>query len=372
MSSTVSDSDSDAGPAIIHPTTFTSDSNIDITAQPAIVTWRTSDGEDQRLSHLNLDLHYDARSSKAFFRLRAAVSLKSHSRSRSIPVFLFIHPERIRALVLDDSPCGAEARTLGSETVRLDFELSRLPALVVPKESLAPRNQTSGNLLDSLRAIVQQTTFSVYAKIPCRRLPRQRLFALCGAASRNELRSIAAHSNACSLYAGAGGKIIEGDSLSRSDSTTLSDEHDSAIKPPVENPPSYDEVPPGPPPAVVPGPHKRRRLSTPKPEPAALERLDRKYIEDICAHMIDNRLGQLRQDVAKQLQDLENRVVDYVDEQLILQRQEAIEDLGLRTEDEYYDLKLDLENYVRDEMEEAEGRILDHLSTASFSLQLNP
>ncbi|TGJ78245.1 hypothetical protein E0Z10_g10520 [Xylaria hypoxylon] len=373
MSSTVSDSSSDAGPVIIPPTTFTSNSNIDITAQPAVMTWRTSDGEDQCLSDLNLDLHYDVRSSKAFFKLRAAVALKSHPRSRNTAVFLFIHPERIRALVLDDAPCAAEARTLGPETICLHFELSRLPALVVPKESLAPRNQTSGNLLDSLRAVVQQATFSVYAKIPCRRLPRQRLLALCGAASRNELMSITAHSNASSLYAGAGGKIIEGDSLFRPDSTTIGEGHESATEPLMENPPSYDEVPPGPPPAtVVPGPHKRQRLSTPETEPVPLERLDRKYIEDICAHMIDNRLGQFRRDVAKQLQDLENRVIDYVDEQLILQRQEAKEDLGLQTEDEYYGLKLDLQNYVREEIEEAEGRILDHLNTASFSLQLNP
>ncbi|KAI0454973.1 hypothetical protein F5B21DRAFT_503768 [Xylaria acuta] len=371
MSSTVSDSDPDAGPVIIPSTTFTSNSNIDITAQPAVVSWRTSDGEDQCLSHLNLDLHYDVRSSKAFFKLRAAVALKSHPRSRNTAVFLFIHPERIRALVLDDSPCAAEARILGPEAVCLHFELSKLPALVVPKESLAPRNQTSGNLLDSLRAVVQQATFSVYANIPCRRLPRQRLLALCGAASRNELRSIAAHSNASSLYAGAGGKIIEGDSLFRPDSTAVSEGHESAIELLVENPPSYDEVPPGPPPAV-PSLHKRRRLSTPETEPAPLERLDRKYIEDICAQMIDNRLGQLRRDVAKQLQDLENRVIDYVDEQLILQRQEATEDLGLRTEDEYYGLKLDLQNYVREEIEEAEGRILDRISTASFSLELNP
>ncbi|KAI1158027.1 hypothetical protein F5B18DRAFT_642617 [Nemania serpens] len=368
MSSTASESDA----ATIPPTTFAANSNIDITAQPAVITWRTPDGEDQSLSHVKLDLHYDVHSSKAFFKLRAAVALKSHPRSRNTAVFLFVHPERIRALVLDDSPCAVEAMALGPETVCLHFELSRLPALVVPKESHAPRNHTSGNLLDSLRAVVQQTTFSVYAKIPCRSLPRQRLFALCGAVSRNELRSIAAHSNASSLYAGAGGKIIEGDSLSRPDSTAASEGHESAFEPLVENPPpSYNEVAPGPPPAV-PNPHKRQRLSTPEPEPVSLERLGRKYIEDICAHMIDDKLGQLRRNVAKQLQDLENRVIDYVDEQLILQRRETTEDLRLQTEDEYYGLKLDLQNYVREEVEEAEGRVLDHLSTASFSLQLNP
>jgi hypothetical protein len=99
--------------------------------------------------------------------------------------------------------------------------------------------------------------------------------------------------------------------------------------------------------------------------------LDRKYIEDICARLIDDRLGKLKHEVIEQLQDLENRVIDYVDEHLTLQRKEITEDLGLQTEDELYGIKLDLQNYVREEMEEAEGRILDHLSSASFSLQLN-
>ena len=125
-------------------------------------------------------------------------------------------------------------------------------------------------------------------------------------------------------------------------------------------------------PTAAPNSHKRRRLSSPEAEPAFHGRLDRKYIEDICAHLIDSRLSQLKGDVSKQLQDLENRIIDYVDEQLVVQRQETTEDLGLQTEDKYYGLKVDLQNYVREEVEEAEGRILDHLSTARFSLQLNP
>ncbi|KAI1178645.1 hypothetical protein F4777DRAFT_594397 [Nemania sp. FL0916] len=364
MSSTASGSDVDSA---IAPTTFTANSNIDITAQPAVITWRTSDGKDQCLADLNLDLHYDIQSSKAFFILRATVALKSHPRSRNTAVFIFIHPERIRGLVLDDSPCTTEAGILGHETVCLHFELSRLPVLVVPRESLAPRNQTSGNLLDSLRAVVQQSAFSIYAKIPCRRLSRQRLHALCDAASRGELSSIIAYSNASSLYAGAGGKIIEGYSLVNPDSAPNNERLEPAIESPAENPPSYDEVPP-----AVAGPHKRQRTSTAEPEARPTERLDRKYIEDICAQLIDNRFGQLKRDVAQQLQDLENRVIDYVDEQLILQRREAAEEFSVQTEDHYYGLKLELQSHVREEVEEAEGRILDHLSTASFSLQLNP
>ncbi|KAI1250425.1 hypothetical protein MGN70_007478 [Eutypa lata] len=362
MSSTASDPD--AGPDITP--TWTSNSDIDVTAQPAVVSWQDSNGQQQSLSQLNLDLHYNVRSNKAFFKLRAAVALKAHPRSRKTNVFLFIHPERIRAVALDESPNAAEAKTLGADAICLRFELNRAPALVVPKDSLAPRNQPSGDLLDSLRALAKQTTFAVYSSIPCRTLSRQRLLSLCEAASRDGLSSLAAHSNTTSLYAGIGGRVIEGGSLGDSTAAVVSQERGPALDIPAENPPSYDELPPRTQPPVEPS-LKRRRLSSPEP----IRSLDRKYIEDICAQMIDNRLSDLRRDVTKQIQDLETRVMDYVDENISHQRKDMTEDIGAKIEDEYYGLKLDLQGYVREEVEEAEGRIMDQLGSASLSLQFN-
>ncbi|KAK7751865.1 hypothetical protein SLS62_006166 [Diatrype stigma] len=348
-------SDSDAGPDITP--TWTPNSDIDVTAQPAAVAWRDTDGQDQSLSQVNLDLHYNVRSCKAFFKVRAAVALKAHARARKTNIFLFIYPERIRAVALDESPCAAEAKTLGPDAIGLRFELTRASALVVPKDSLAPRNQASGSVLDSMRALAKQTTFVVYSSIPCRTLPRQRLISLCEAASRNELSSLAAHSNSSSLYAGVGGRVIEGDSFGDSAAPTVIEGqgkgHDpAALEVPAENPPSYDELPPRSHPEG-PGPYKRRRVSSPEPVKSGL---DRKYIEDICAHVIDNKLSDLRRDVTKQLQELEARVMEYVDESLLLQRKDMTEDISAKIEDEYYGVKLDLQSYVREEVEEAEGR----------------
>ncbi|KAJ8129966.1 hypothetical protein O1611_g3665 [Lasiodiplodia mahajangana] len=351
MSSTVSDSDSDSDSYTrtgdIPPTIFTSDSDSDvgITAQPAIMTWRTPDGKDQCLSRLNLDLHYDRNNNGAFFKLRAAVALKSSPRSSTTAVWLFIHPERIRALVLNTSPRTKEARILGPGTVCLNFELSRLPVLVVPKEPLTARNPASGSLLDSLRAAVQQANFSVYAQIPRRNLSLQKLVALCSAASRNELKSTIAHSDTISVYGGSGGDTIEGDSLLCPGSTADSEGYGSAIEPLVGKPPSYSEVPPGPPPAaVVPGPYKRRRLSSPGPQPT-LAHLDRKYIEQICSHMLGNKLEQLTHDVNKNLRDLEKRVTKYIDEQLIFLRNETREYVEQKTEEECSSVRLEIEDY---------------------------
>ncbi|RYP91131.1 hypothetical protein DL770_002754 [Monosporascus sp. CRB-9-2] len=367
MSSTASDSDPDPAPTTTPPPTLipTANSDIDVTAQPAVVAWRGSNGEDQSLPQLNLDLHYNARSNKAFFKLRIAVALKAHPRPRKTNVFLFIHPERIRTVTLNESPCSAEAKTLGPDAFCLRFDLKRAPALVVPKDSLAPRNQTSGSMLDSLRALAQQTTFAVYSSIPCRTLPRQRLLSLCEAASSDGLRSIAAHSNIASLYAGNGGKVIETDTLGIS-ATAAGYEHDAALELPAENPPAYNELPAGSQ-RPEPSPPKKRRRSSPQPSIS----VDRKYIEDICAHIIDSKLADLRRDVTKQLQDLETRVIEYVEENLSVQRKDITEDIGDKIEDEYYGLKLDLQNYVHEEMEDTEGRILDHLSNASVMLQFN-
>ncbi|RYP68873.1 hypothetical protein DL771_006412 [Monosporascus sp. 5C6A] len=343
MSSTASDPDPDPAPTTTPPPTFipTANSDIDVAAQPAIVVWRGSDGEDQSLPQLSLDLHYNARSNKAFFKLRIAVALKAHPRPRKTNVFLFIHPERIRTVALNEAPCSAEAKTLGPDAFCLRFDLKTAPALVVPKESLAPRNQTSGSLLDSLRALAQQTTFAVYSSIPCRTLPRRRLLSLCEAASSDGLRSIAAHSNITSLYAGNGGKVIETETF-RTSAAAADYKHDTALELPGVNPPAYDErparsEPPGP------SPLKKRRRSSPQPPIGA----DRKYIEDICAH-IDSKLADLRRDVTKQLQDLETRVIEYVDESLSAQRKDITEDIGDKIEDEYYGLKLDLQNYYID------------------------
>ncbi|KAI0007328.1 hypothetical protein F4779DRAFT_592397 [Xylariaceae sp. FL0662B] len=371
MSSTVSDSDPDPAPAPAPAPAPVSipDPDIDVTARPAVAVWRNLGGHDLSLSQLNFDLHYNVRSNKAFFKLRCAVALKAHPRSHKTNVFLFIPPERIRAVTLDESPCGAEAKMLGPDATCLRFNLSSAPTLVVPKGSLAPRNQASGNTLDSLRALAQHTTFAVYFSIPCRTLPRRRLLSLCEAASRAGLRSIDAHNNTTSLYAGNGGRVIECDTLgvSAAGAGTALDGHEAVLEAPTENPPSYDDLPPESQRRGGPNPSKRRRLSSPELSGG----VDRKYIEDICAQLLDNRFADMKRDVAKQLQDLETRVMDYVDEKLSDERVHVTDDVGNKIEDEYYGLKLDLQSYVREEMEEAEGRIVDQISSASLSLQFN-
>jgi hypothetical protein len=120
-------------------------------------------------------------------------------------------------------------------------------------------------------------------------------------------------------------------------------------------------------PVVEPGPKKRRRVSS----STCQEPLDFKGIEELCARIIDKKLDGLRADVTKQLHDLEARVMDYVDEQLGLQRRAVTGEIGELIEEEYYGLKLDLQNYLHEEVEDAQGKIVDRLSGATVSLQFD-
>ncbi|KAI1127799.1 hypothetical protein F5Y10DRAFT_188932 [Nemania abortiva] len=380
MSSTVSGSDSDEDPVDITPSPFasSSDFNIDIESHPAYITWRTSAGEEKRLSPLKLDLRYDVMTRKAFFRLRAGVAFKSHPKSRTTGVFLFVHPERIRALRLDYLPQTADAEELGPQTVCLHFNMSRLPALVVPKGSLTPRNLVSGGLMDSLRDVVQQTAFSVYTNISAGILPRRRLLEFCGAVSRNEISSMVMQSDASRLYDGTGANVIEGDSLSPPDSTAATVGHESATEPPVGSPPSYGNVPPGPPPAM-PGPHKRQRSNTPEPEHESLQPSDRKCI-DICSRMINQLRHDMIDHFEKNLKELELRIIDYVDAQDTKREDDIRDEFCCHSDEEFGGLKSELEFYVQEEMREAvgevigetESKVLNHLSEASFLMRIEP
>ncbi|KAI1490739.1 hypothetical protein F5X96DRAFT_634871 [Biscogniauxia mediterranea] len=241
MSSTVSDSSSDSGGA--------SSLDIDLTTQPTVVTWRSSDGQLQSLPQLKMDLHYSVHSDKAFFKLCATITLKSPPRANKTNIYLFIYPERIQTLAIDEcpSPYSASVQSLGSDVTCLRFDLSRPPALILPKYSLQPRNKLSGDMLNSFRLLAQQTSFAACLSIPGRTLPRGRLLSLCEAASRHDgLKSIAGRSGITSLYSGHGGRIVEGDSISISTQSAARLEPSSTSKIIAEDPPSYEEVPPGP------------------------------------------------------------------------------------------------------------------------------
>lgn len=181
--------------------------SIDVTKVRAVALWN-----GHHLPNIFLNLHWHPNSHKAFFKLRGTVALRDGASRHDgrTSIFLYIYPERIRQLIVD--PNSTEKR-MGPETLLLSFDLNRPSALVLPESPCEPRNKTANDVMDSFRALARQTSFSICASIPRKRLSAKRLRELCVAASDAGLASLAVHASTASLYQGKGGKVVEGDSL---------------------------------------------------------------------------------------------------------------------------------------------------------------
>lgn len=227
------------------PAGYLPDNDIDISTS-ALVRWDSH----HSLSEATFDARRVASTADAFLKLRTTVLLKA-SAPRKTPLFLFIHPERVRALRLgelnaDEKSHQEEAcRKLGTDVVCLHFTLSRPADLVGPKESdLMPKNKGSGDVLDSLRCLARQDNFVVY--FARNAVSQARLVSLCEAASGGELKSIARQADLTSLYRGKGGRVI-----------TQLDAPDNTVPGP-SSPPSYDELGPSPPLAPLDAPSSKK------------------------------------------------------------------------------------------------------------------
>lgn len=351
-----------------------SSDDINVSGAPAVVTW---DGHSP-LSDVTCDVRRYASTNTAFIKLRATVMLKTPA---SLPsktsMFLFIHPERIQTVALDESSEStsqeAVKKKLGQDTYCLRFTLDRPAALIGPTnpENITPKNKSSGETLHHLRSLAREPGFSVY--LPAKVVTKARLHSLCEAASCHGLKSIAWQADMTSLYGGRGGRLIE-------------DGPEAASA----NPPSYDELEPGPPMpptsqgSISQGSSKKRRRESgdSNAQPADLS-----VMEAMCRKIMGEMKAELKQDMSDRLQQLETKIMErieqrlaeesarieeHVDQQLLEVREETTDEIGTRIEDEYYGVRLRLEEFVKDEVQDAEERIIHHIeSSATVSLQFN-
>lgn len=349
------------------------DCKINVTT-PAVLAWETG-----QLSDLALDIHYDPADETAFFKFRTTLFLKN-SRTN---LYLFIAPERILSLTLDESlepkfkPSG-NAQSSNSTWTSLHLTLDKAADLVGPAFSgVTPKNKTSGQVLDLLLLAAGTLTLSIY--ISHKALSRAQLLSLCSSVSRPDWRSTSGQADLKCLYHGKGGKVISGGSASS----------DVPPRPPPPQsshdiPPSYDEAGPGPPMAdPSQPPHKKRRLdntddgdSTQQDTGlmAAVEAMCRKLLQEQKAELRDGVVREMKQYVDEQLRALETRVSKEIESQAgwyenTLEDRLAEDVQGLRdevadnTEDEFYGLRIRLEDFVKEEIQEAEERIVDHIQS---------
>lgn len=286
--------------------------DIDIPKAPAAVSWTNDNGQHRFLSHsplnhdhVTFDIQFDTKSNTALFKLVANVSLKG-KRNKS-NVFLFIYPECIQTLGLedDDNRPTSMSDKLGTSTYSLHFNLATPPALVVPSDGCVPKNQATRSILELLQDLAWKTSFDI--AFPCRTLPKDRLIALCEKVSLSgHVRTMSRASTITKLYGGKGGRVIENGEMLESESMTAGglSRHDTKTAPPVldgkrlqnedsrdqksetnqssvaESPPSYDELDAGHSPPGYPQPvKKRRRLGSDVEVRVDKENL---RLEDIC------------------------------------------------------------------------------------------
>lgn len=393
---------------------------IDIST-PVVVKWGAT-------TTVPTDVTFEARrigsTNSAFFKLRCNVLFKASAPTK-MPLYMFIHPERISSLQIADSEADQasgkeEARKkLGSDTVCLRFTLTSPGDLVGPKiPDLTPKNKVTGDVLDALRSLACQDTFTVHLRRNV--LSQARLVSLCEVVCSRVLKSISRQADLASLYRGRGGQGL----------SELQHAVELASRP--SSPPSYDELGPSPPlaPLDAPGrktsvpaaPHhrltkssafaskKRRRSSSDdvtsgKIDVVDVEKICRNIVEQQQAEMLraveekqiklyDRLLADLKPYISQELDKLEARILDHVEHRISKQAEEQenhvegrledvkdeindtiqsrIDDVEDKVEDEFYGLRVRLEEFIKDELTEAEERIVEHLeSSASISLQFN-
>jgi len=349
--------------------------DIDLASEPAIAEWLN---QTSTVNGLHLDLHCNVESRKAFFRISARVAFKFSSNKFDC-IYLFVYPELIESLTLKDNP--ETQRKLGSGTVCLEFILSTPATLFGPKFDptlrnkfdLTPKNEASRDMLDALRALASQLSFSVYTNPSTERLPRRQLFVLCKAAS--QLRSIASHANPAHLYGGGGGQDLGARGLAGGPAAAASvGDAQDALHHGASSPPSGSKPTPSPQYSGAGPSRKRQRDASGNPRALVTPEI-RKLFEDIC----DSRLADLKRDMTleldglkrsvRELEGLEHRVMDRVEKRLCKLSKDVMQKTGVIIDEEIEGLRSEIQDTIHDEVRAVDGNCVDQLSVLDQKLE---
>ncbi|KAI3391914.1 hypothetical protein diail_6616 [Diaporthe ilicicola] len=391
---------------------------IDVSAQPAIASWSHKSGASRSLDALRFHIYHDPSTSTAFFKLRAAVTFNANGRrpKRTTAAWLYIAPERVKTIALEneDNVDEAMSKKLGPNTVCWHFSLARPGTLVLPPDyDLKSKGQPSDDALVDFWALSRATSFSISACLSARTVSRGRLISLCTSFSgSNSATSTTAEvastdvklvsnkhaADTASLYGGRGGQVVELDSL---DSPKIAGNDVS--------PPPYADIGPGPPLVAEPSTgKKRRRRSSSEASATQYRQHDSKGVEDRAAlaqavkdELKAELMSEIRYEVKTELKEqlktelvsevvgevmqaVERRILDRVEERLQDQaddfekqlydlRHEVGATVYSEVEDQTYTARKELEEFVQEEMDEAqrrvEERVVDRLESANLNIR---
>ncbi|KAH0525902.1 hypothetical protein TsFJ059_009303 [Trichoderma semiorbis] len=314
-----------------------------ISYQNNAVTWKDDTNQTQHADGIHLDIYLDTLTNTSLFKLYCNIHHKgSKAKGQKHTIFLFIHPESVRAITLDS---GRSTRPSSSKPSRqtLSFSIVQQPSLIIPKGYVVESKQRSKGLLNAVLALANVTDFGIHLNSSNITIPKQtrlesvaRIFSLNSAHNRPLTNKRCA--NLESLYGGRGGEVAN---LSR-----------DVGKAPIQAdlPPSYDEPQRG---QIS---NKRRRIDsdvTNDKSPTAHDDLFksiRGHLDGIemriCTHIdgMEGRINTRLDSIEDRLKQLEDKVSDALD---VDRDQYILEEIGEQLDDCITGVKIESEELFK-------------------------
>lgn len=194
-----------------------------------MITWKNANDQTQRVEGLYLDLYMDTPTNTAIFKLYGYVLLKgSKAKSSKQAIYLFIHPESIQTITLQNdraSPSPMPTNS-GPNHHSLCFSMTTRPHLVVPKNLALESRPKTRALLDSIQALAAVMNFTVHLSNPDTVTSAQKDFELIASVFSlahigNRPSTDNRRANLTTLYAGKGGEIVNANNDAANDETCL-------------------------------------------------------------------------------------------------------------------------------------------------------
>lgn len=364
---------------------------IDLHATRVVVEGARTDQPSRPITYIScaFRLFFEPFSNTAFFRLRLLLVPKDN-----LFIYIYIYPEQVDSLSHDQSTsknadlarlCG---RSSAPGTTCLRLRLRTPGSIIGPLDWPMLLRKADASVLGHIQYLASQTALVVH--IPQGALSGAQIRSLCVAVSSGLLTTSADHAAFSRLYDGRGCRVIQDFSA-----TTTHESDESGA-----GPPSYDEVagPSQPPPepqseSGQPAPSKKRRLASPSPEAEAdaeanvavaersvfLRDQMRVYIEGICGEMLSQRQAEFRNEVFAELGMMETRINANVNERMDSLKDDIVgrvedgleqavsrDDLEDVIDDRVAGIKIEMEDFVKDEMRAVEDKMLDHFENGTW------
>lgn len=177
---------------------------------------------------MTFDVRFNTVSKAASLRIRVPVVLKGETKPTTL--YVYIHADQITSLVYDhpDKTSDDIRKELGVAASCLRFCLSKPADMVVPQAPFTPKRKGDSYVLDAMKLLAQETSFSLYfvQKLP---LPEGTFRTLCNAVADRSLIAMDVDEDVMGIYAGQPGRVLEAANL---------------LPVPTSLPPSYNELSP--------------------------------------------------------------------------------------------------------------------------------